>query len=415
MYKSIAVPLVVAILCVGHLQAGPFTLSKIADENTAIPGGNTNFMGFGLPSIDGSNVAFIGVSPLSEHGIYMSSGGTITKIVDGNTPVPDGVSNFSSYGSYVSLSGSNVAFWGQHPGPLQGSIQGVYAQIGGSLQVIADGNTPIPSGGQFAGFGSLTPSIDGATVAFVGVSSQSDYSVCVSVGGAMTLAVDSNTPVPGGVGNFTPGFFEFLAMDSGNLAFGGIDAATGKRGIYLSTGSSLTKIVDENTPMPGGAGPFTAFVPSRLHGDTLIFQGEGSGGGIFQSNAGGLTKLFDQNAPIPDGIGNFLNIGSVASDGSHVAFRGIGPAGQDGIYTNIGGAFTKLIDLNDTIDGRSVQYFTIGPESLSGNSIAFIARFADDNTEGLYVATLVPEPSTLILAALGLIGFAAWGWRRKRR
>ena len=26
----------------------------------------------------------------------------------------------------------------------------------------------------------------------------------------------------------------------------------------------------------------------------------------------------------------------------------------------------------------------------------------------------VPEPSSRILAALGLMGFAAWGWRRKR-
>ena len=32
---------------------------------------------------------------------------------------------------------------------------------------------------------------------------------------------------------------------------------------------------------------------------------------------------------------------------------------------------------------------------------------------GFRVAT-VPEPSTAVLAALGLIGFAAWGWRRKR-
>jgi hypothetical protein len=30
------------------------------------------------------------------------------------------------------------------------------------------------------------------------------------------------------------------------------------------------------------------------------------------------------------------------------------------------------------------------------------------------ILSVVPEPSSLILGALGLIGFAAWGWRRKR-
>ena len=35
--------------------------------------------------------------------------------------------------------------------------------------------------------------------------------------------------------------------------------------------------------------------------------------------------------------------------------------------------------------------------------------------EGTFSYRCVPEPSSLVLAAFGLIGLAAWGWRRTRR
>ncbi|GMV97710.1 MAG: hypothetical protein AMXMBFR83_20650 [Phycisphaerae bacterium] len=41
----------------------------------------------------------------------------------------------------------------------------------------------------------------------------------------------------------------------------------------------------------------------------------------------------------------------------------------------------------------------MGPEGFRGRQIAFWAQF-DDGTEGIYVATIVPEPS---VAALGLV------------
>ena len=34
---------------------------------------------------------------------------------------------------------------------------------------------------------------------------------------------------------------------------------------------------------------------------------------------------------------------------------------------------------------------------------------------GFRVASLVPEPSSVVLAGLGFVGFAAWAWRRRKR
>lgn len=418
MYKSIAVPLVVAILCVGHLQAGPFTLSKIADENTAIPGGNTNFMGFGLPSIDGSNVAFIGVSPLYESGIYLSSGGTLTKIVDGNTPVPDGVSNLGGYGSEVSLSGSNVAFHSQPP--LQGSIQGVYARIDGTLQVVADGSTPYAGGGFFEGFGSEAVSISGRSVAFIGVGSNNRYGVDVSSNGTVNLVADTTTGIPNGTGNFTFQYFQ-TSLSDGHVAMRGGQAIANppdtivNTGIYSDIGGPLSLIAGMTTHMPGTSGNFESVANPVIDGDRILFSGTNSEqSGLFLWDNGSLSNLVDQSTMIPGGTGTFTSFGYAALDGGNVAFRANGPDGQSGIYAVLNGVLTKVLDLHDTLDGRQIEFFSFGREGLSGNSIAFVARFADDNTEGLYVATLVPEPSTLILAALGLVGFAAWGWRRKR-
>ncbi len=48
--------------------------------------------------------------------------------------------------------------------------------------------------------------------------------------------------------------------------------------------------------------------------------------------------------------------------------------------------------------GRRVQ----GNPNIDANSVGFRVAF-------------IPEPSTVILAAIGLVGLAAFGWRRRKR
>jgi hypothetical protein len=78
---------------------------------------------------------------------------------------------------------------------------------------------------------------------------------------------------------------------------------------------------------------------------------------------------------------------------------------QHGLYGDTGAEVFKIIDRDDLLDGRQVEYFVIGPESLEGQQLAFAAYYPD-RTSALYIAT-IPEPSAaagLLAAILGLIG-----------
>ncbi len=94
--------------------------------------------------------------------------------------------------------------------------------------------------------------------------------------------------------------------------------------------------------------------------------------------------------PLPDGTGNFTGFDSDSPsqrDGI-VAFRGFGPSGQEGIYASIGGSLIKVIDLNNSLDGKTLAHLFLGYEAVSGNQIAFAAQFAD-GSRGIYVAQVV--------------------------
>lgn len=89
-----------------------------------------------------------------------------------------------------------------------------------------------------------------------------------------------------------------------------------------------------------------------------------------------------------------------------MAFRGSGGGSRDAIYTDISGELTRVIAINDVLDGKVISAF-VGELSLSREQIAFITNFTD-SSKGIYVATLVPEPSPglgiLLLGACGITG-----------
>jgi hypothetical protein len=102
------------------------TFTKIADTDTAVPGGTGNFTGFFNPSISNGTVTFYGAnSSGGRSGIYIGNG-TLGVVADLTTAIPGGTGNFTSFGTAPSIFNGSVAFFGRG----SNGQQGIYADFG---------------------------------------------------------------------------------------------------------------------------------------------------------------------------------------------------------------------------------------------------------------------------------------------
>lgn len=241
-------------------------LRIVADTATPIPGGAGNFVGFRFdPSIDSGNIAFAGgdTAGFSLGGVYTEIGGLLSVVADGSTPIPGGSGNFSSF-DIVSMDGTDVAFRGFAP-----TFIGLVTYIDGVFNVVMDQNTPIPGDtGNFTLFGAAT--LDGGNVVFLGGKNADLTGVYTDLGGTLRVVADKNTPVPLGTGNFTDFFFgPVAAIDNGNIAFMG--ARFSSAGMYAEMNGSLMKIVDETDALDGASAVLLDGGPEALGGNQAAF------------------------------------------------------------------------------------------------------------------------------------------------
>jgi hypothetical protein len=380
---ALALGLSVCLLVSGKAEANTFEFTKIVDTNTPIPGGTGNFTGFlNPPFLDKRNVAFHGFGPSEQRGIYISVDGKLNVVADTKTPIPGGQGNFN-FVDFPSLDNQNVAFQGRD----SSNQSGIYTNIGGKLNVVADTKTPIP-GGQ----GNFTlvdfPFLDNQNVAFVGRNSSDQLGIYKNIGGKLSVVADTKTPIPGGQGNFTSFSVSSTFLDNRNVAFVGYGSS--QQGIYINIGRQLKVVVDTSTPIPNGTGNFAGFGGVSLDKKDVAFTGFDSSGtqrGIYTTIGGKLKVVVDTSTPIPNGIENFAGFGSISLDNGNLAFGGIGSSSAGGIYTTLGGSLRKVIAINDSLDGKIVSSLTSERQALSGNRISFTAGFTD-GSGGIYIATL---------------------------
>jgi hypothetical protein len=324
-------------------------LEALVDQQTLVPGSNEAFASFGAFDFEAGRLSFQGVDPNGFEGIYEADidAGTVTAIAQqGDTAIPGGTGTFTQLLG-VGRDAFDTAFLGRGGGGQEG-IYRFTPDGGGALDVVADRSTPIPGEGgtPFDAFAGVSPTFDAGEIAFI-------------------------------------------ASDNEVLS-----------GIYRDDGSSLTKVVDTNTPVPDVAGNFIGFESPALDAQRVAFRAIIPGGeGIYVSDP--LEKIADTKTPIPDGSGSFSGFGNVALRGQRVAFVGIG---SKAIYTTLDGGLERMIAVGDPLDGRVVADLDLGEGAIEGRQIVFWAAF-ENGSEGIFTASVpppVPALSRRGLAALGL-------------
>lgn len=126
-------------------------------------------------------------------GIYLASNNSLNVIADDNTPIPSGTGNFNFFHT-ANLNNGNVVFSGGRSTLGETSQEGVYLQNDGSLSLIADLNTPIPDGTEnFFGFNSSGIAIDNGNVALIGYGKYYQaQGIYTRLGGSLSKVIDLN-------------------------------------------------------------------------------------------------------------------------------------------------------------------------------------------------------------------------------
>ncbi len=436
-----------ALLCVavaagltqGQASADAITVTTLADTTTLNPLGGGPFAGFSRdqmiatslgPALDGDLVVFIGGNVLHPGSPFAvaADGGAITSIANDDTLMPGEfdlpTAKFNGFGGF-SLDGDTVVFQGSgFRGNVSqlGLVGGVYQANSGNVGVVANTSTPIPGrAGNFQSSNVGRPSADGGQIAFC----VQNFGVYATTASGLVVVEDDATPIPGGVGNFlgqcAP---DNVSLDAGDVVF---TAAVpvgpfNTFAIFKTVGGvegTLVPVVDTETPVPGSAEDFGGLANPVLSDGNVVFWGRTAStlrDGIYTTVGGSLRVVADHNTPVPGGTGNFVGFASNAGlsiAGNRIAFLGYGEGGSRGIYIWDAGVIQKLIDSGDSIDERNVLLLDFNSEGFSGSAIVFVANFAGDFLQGVYVAP-VPEPGAIAMQIAALGGLVTAVRLRKR-
>lgn len=387
---ALAACLSVGIISIRASASGPLDFRRLitseAPEHGVIPSSQDS------PSYSGGVAAFVGFSEIPYGGSIcsMSLGGPITIIARQDGAAPSGAGMFTQVANSPHNSGTNTVF---HAFTTVGT-RGIYANIAGSLQIIANRNTTLPGGGHAQAFG-FHPSIEGDQIAFSGGTSSTAYGIYSWHAGSISSVAVTDTPVPGHPSRVYGSFEDAPVLAGGRVAFMSV---SGGITIYGANpdGTDVQTIVQNNDPVPGGNGNFVNLEKLDFDGQSYLFVGASTNGtqGIYRASHGIVTVVADTHTHIPGATGNFSDFGFLTelgiSDGN-VAFITTGGGGRLGIYGDFGDGLTKVIGVSDVLDGKTIADLKFGREGLEGNTLAFYARFTDQ-TESIYIVT-VPAPA----------------------
>ncbi|HEX7286873.1 MAG TPA: choice-of-anchor tandem repeat NxxGxxAF-containing protein [Candidatus Angelobacter sp.] len=420
------------------------SISKLAGPGGPAPGGDT-FIDFSAPAINqAGQVVFRAFLASGNTGIFLASGGTITKVIATGDIFPDGGVFFFPLGNPSLDNAGEVAFAGLSNGPSADS--GVFLFSGGQLSVVVPAFTPLPSGFNLFPLGASVG--DGGRIAFEALRLDlggSNIGVFLFSQGNVSTVMTPGTPSPDG--DIFTSAFQVAINSSGQIGF--LSRLTQHNdALYLSSGGHTTRLAGQGDTVarqpkfafpfafglsnadnvlvfdqtfPGGIGLYNTSAARGPAGVTLdahvgqsfgtdgviqgffenftmnaqgqvVFNSDLSGGtsGIFLKSASGLSRVvsasFNGNGDPSPGGGTFLGVrqSSISNSGGKIAFSAFA-TNSGGIYVSSNGQISLAVDGNTPIPGGVGIFGAISLNAVNDQGqTAFLAQsFPFPN--GMYV------------------------------
>lgn len=384
--------------------------TKIADTNTLVPPENTEtFSRFFEVAIDRGDLSFVATSELGVTGVYAWIDGSLVEIADQTTVLPNSNRLIRDLSDLASIDDGAVTFRANSgAGP-----EGVYSGSGGDIEVIADFRTLAPPENvrRMGNFGGNATTDDGFTAfpAFTFDSQTIEQGVYkVTPDGEILRVADLSTPIPPD-GDLTfgcptpfcggPLAFQSVFTSEGNVLFaglGGSNSRTEDGGLMTHIDGVLERVIPRGATIPGTAIPITSVGLGSnragvISGRDIAFVANFSV--LIARIDGEFRTIVSSSDNRPGGGGQFERFSSIAMDNANIVFsnrRTITP--PDGIFLSLAGteSIIKVITSNDLLDGKEINAFQLGPESIDGHEITFSVFFAD-GSQGIYIASFGNE------------------------
>lgn len=257
---------------------------------------------------------------------------------------------------------------------------GVFLRSRGNLKVVAGNGTAAPGGGKFLLTGPPAINSRGQILFQAYTTAPSRSGMFISRNGQITQAVRDQSP------NFSGSAFTFetpAINDVGDIAF------TADIGIFMKSGSTITRIAALGDPSPDG-GTYVFFSgPLINHNKQVVFVALTSiGSGIFASNNGGAAFKIAATGDIsPFGqifFFNFLPAPIAQNDAGQVAFSAL-TSGTSGVFLWTNGTLTLPVADNTPVGGGGTLFST---NLVSINNTGDIAFEGSVNTDSDQVLLL---------------------------
>jgi len=359
------------------LAQGKFKLRKIVGtgDNAPVPQQLSSINNFSFNSQ--GQEAFIG-----DGGLFLNSGGMDTIIAGFGDAAPGGGSFISVSSPSINSSGQ-IAFRGESNFP---SPSGLFLFSGGKItQLVADG-TFTGTDVVFPDNPALNDTGEVAFVSFIG------NGLFLDVNGTITKVAGPGDSAPGG--DFFSSFSSPAINHAGQIVFTGF-LTSGNQGIFLASGGSIQKIVEQGDVFPDGSVFFFALGDPAINdaGD-VAFSGLANGfavdSGLYLFSGGQLSVVVPAFTPIPALGGALLEPQSASlNNAGQIVFlsQKIGSPGFGlGVFSFSAGNLSEVMSPGESSPDGDTFSSAFNAQVNNGGQVGFLSRLVQHN-DALYLSS----------------------------